>query len=238
MIRMKSAKSIFCALMTASLAQFGNPVYAAPAESTTAPAATRVSIASPPESRGELLYSVSCESCHAKEVHWRAKKLATNAISLHHEIQRWKANVGAEWSEEDVSEVARYLNATFYRFPGTDVPQNPTGPEEQLSPRRQGDIRYISGGLLPEERETLRSATRDYNLLIDFAHKPSVKSFTGARIVLSNATQKNLLDVIASGPLFLAALPTGRYRLMIEKDDSKIVRTLIITKGRAVSLNF
>lgn len=238
MIRMKSAKSVFAVLMTTCFAQFSNPAHAAPpTEPKAASTATQVPIASPPESRGELLYSVSCESCHAKEVHWRAKTLVTDAASLRHEVQRWKANVGAAWSEDDAREVAHYLNAAYYHFADSDTLKEVTSTEGQLSPRRQGNIRYISGGLQPEEREALRAVTRDYNLRIDFAHKPSDRKFTGARIVLSNTAEKNLLDTIASGPLFLADLPLGRYRLTIEKDDSKSARTLNITKGRAVSLH-
>ena len=67
-------------------------------------------------SRGELLYSTHCIACHMKEVHWRQKKLATDWASLKSEVWRWATNAGVGWSDEDIEDVARYLNASQYRF--------------------------------------------------------------------------------------------------------------------------
>ncbi len=69
------------------------------------------------ESRGELLYSTHCIECHTSQMHWRDKKLATNWDSLKAQVQRWQANATLGWNEQDVVEVTRYLNDTFYRFP-------------------------------------------------------------------------------------------------------------------------
>jgi mono/diheme cytochrome c family protein len=71
------------------------------------------------ESRGELLYSTHCIACHTSQAHWRDKKVATDWISLKAEVQRWQATAMLQWNEEDVLEVTRYLNDTFYRFQRT-----------------------------------------------------------------------------------------------------------------------
>lgn len=70
--------------------------------------------------RGELLYSTHCIACHSAEVHWRDKKLATDWISLRAEVRRWQGFSGLGWSDDDVAEVARYLNALHYRYPTLD----------------------------------------------------------------------------------------------------------------------
>ena len=70
-----------------------------------------------PQSRGALLYSTHCIACHSTEVHWREKKLATDLNSLTREVRRWQDNARLGWSEEDVTEVSRHLNALYYRFP-------------------------------------------------------------------------------------------------------------------------
>ncbi|MEN9356781.1 MAG: hypothetical protein RL695_952 [Pseudomonadota bacterium] len=70
----------------------------------------------PPESRGAMLYSVSCNGCHSKNLHWRAQKQVTDQTSLLREVLRWRDNAQASWSEADSKEVARYLNTTYYQF--------------------------------------------------------------------------------------------------------------------------
>jgi mono/diheme cytochrome c family protein len=67
--------------------------------------------------RGELLYSTHCIACHTAEVHWREKKLVTDWTSLQSEVRRWQGVSGLGWSNEDIAEVARYLNALYYHYP-------------------------------------------------------------------------------------------------------------------------
>ena len=72
--------------------------------------------------RGELLYSTHCIVCHNAQLHWRDRKAASNWASLKVEVERWQKTSGLGWREEDVNDVARYLNALYYRFP--ELPAN------------------------------------------------------------------------------------------------------------------
>lgn len=69
------------------------------------------------ESRGELLYTTHCIACHAADIHWREQKLATDWNSLVDQVRRWRSNIGLIWSEDEVDDVSRYLNALHYGFP-------------------------------------------------------------------------------------------------------------------------
>ena len=71
-------------------------------------------------SRGELLYTTHCIACHTTQVHWREKKLATDWTSLQSEVRRWQGATGLGWSNQDIAEVARYLNALHYHYPVPD----------------------------------------------------------------------------------------------------------------------
>ena len=71
-------------------------------------------------SRGELLYTTHCIACHTTQVHWREKKLATDWRSLQSEVRRWQGASGLGWSNQDIAEVARYLNALHYHYPVPD----------------------------------------------------------------------------------------------------------------------
>jgi len=70
--------------------------------------------------RGELLYSTHCIACHSTKIHWRENKLASDWSSLQSEVQRWQGIARLGWDNEDIENVARYLNATYYRYPMPD----------------------------------------------------------------------------------------------------------------------
>ncbi len=68
------------------------------------------------EPRGELLYMTHCNACHTSEIHWREQKLATDWSSLIAQVRRWQAGIGLSWSEEEIADVALYLNTRHYGF--------------------------------------------------------------------------------------------------------------------------
>ncbi|HTS23218.1 MAG TPA: hypothetical protein VMN79_15565 [Casimicrobiaceae bacterium] len=67
-------------------------------------------------SPGEQLYSTHCLSCHSSQVHWRDKRIAKDWPGLVAQVRRWESNVGLGWPDEDILDVARYLNARYYHF--------------------------------------------------------------------------------------------------------------------------
>jgi len=75
------------------------------------------------EPRGKVLYATHCNACHSLKIHWREQKLATDWASLYAQVRRWQASIGQSWSEEEITEVAEYLNSAHYGFPVT----NPKG---------------------------------------------------------------------------------------------------------------
>ena len=70
-----------------------------------------------PPSRGQLLYSTHCGACHSVQMHWRTLNLARDWDSLKAQVRRWQNAAALAWSDDDITEVARYLNDSIYRFP-------------------------------------------------------------------------------------------------------------------------
>ncbi len=68
------------------------------------------------QSRGELLYETACRTCHDEQVHWRANRLATDWASLEAQVRRWQAVGRLQWSDDDIRDVARFLNERVYHF--------------------------------------------------------------------------------------------------------------------------
>lgn len=72
--------------------------------------------APPNEARGGLLYSTHCSACHNSTIHWREQKLATDWKSLKTQVRLWQGYTKLRWSEEDINDVASYLNTHYYNF--------------------------------------------------------------------------------------------------------------------------
>ena len=86
------------------------------------------------QNRGQLLYETHCIACHSAQMHWRDKRLAQDWGSLRGEVQRWQANAALNWTEEDVTDVSRYLNQHYYRF------SEPASPVAAGVPMRQSSV--------------------------------------------------------------------------------------------------
>lgn len=70
--------------------------------------------------RGALLYDGACGQCHTTQPHWRDQHLVHSWDDLLKQVQRWQRVAGQSWSDEDVRDVASYLNGRFYHVPCTD----------------------------------------------------------------------------------------------------------------------
>jgi len=80
-------------------------------------AETRNDYVAPDARHGELLYSVNCVACHTTEKHWRENKLALDWPGLVKQVTRWQAFAHLGWGEQEVVDVASYLNQAFYHYP-------------------------------------------------------------------------------------------------------------------------
>jgi hypothetical protein len=55
-------------------------------------------------------------ACHTAQMHWRANRAVTDWPSLRAEVRKWQIAASLAWSEDDVLDVARYLNDSVYHF--------------------------------------------------------------------------------------------------------------------------
>ncbi len=71
------------------------------------------------ETRGALLYQTHCIACHTSQMHWREQRQARDWPSLRTQVQLWQERAGLQWSEADITGVARHLNETIYHYSQT-----------------------------------------------------------------------------------------------------------------------
>ena len=89
----------------------------APSAFAQNPAPLPGTIPAPEPTRGRLLYETHCIACHNTQMHWRDQRIVTDWDGLVVQVRRWQERAKLQWSEADVLEVARHLNATIYRLP-------------------------------------------------------------------------------------------------------------------------
>ncbi len=80
------------------------------------------------QSRGELLYTTHCISCHTTEMHWRDNRAARNWPALKAQVRRWQDAASLAWGDSDILDVSRYLNETIYHFEQTADPVSSSSP--------------------------------------------------------------------------------------------------------------
>ena len=68
-------------------------------------------------SRGKLLYSLHCVSCHNEQVHWMANKKVSDWPSLVAQVKLWQNISNLKWDKNDIESVARHLNTLYYHYP-------------------------------------------------------------------------------------------------------------------------
>ena len=108
------APAILLAMAALTIAGCDKPTVLAANAGTGSAADTPLNVV---ETRGALLYSTHCNACHTSKIHWREQRLATDIESLKFQVRRWQASIELGWTEDEIADVVRYLNAAFYGFP-------------------------------------------------------------------------------------------------------------------------
>ena len=87
--------------------------------------------------RGQLLYETQCVTCHDSVLHLRNERQAHSFADVQERVRQWAKFQNSGWGEEEIDDVADYLNAIFYRYPCPDSICSFTPAKEGLDGRNQ-----------------------------------------------------------------------------------------------------
>lgn len=65
--------------------------------------------------RGRLLYDNHCIVCHGRSVHARPARTPPTHAELRSIIEQWQQAEGLRWSEQEIVDVAAFLERVVYR---------------------------------------------------------------------------------------------------------------------------
>ncbi len=113
MLPLRSAASLALRLALAAAL----PAAAVDAPAPAAPAASpAASSAAPETAKGKALADQDCVKCHGTEVYTRADRKVTSRDGLERQVRRCETALGLRWFEDDIKDVAGYLNSHYYHF--------------------------------------------------------------------------------------------------------------------------
>ncbi|MGB7180320.1 MAG: cytochrome c [Burkholderiaceae bacterium] len=89
--------------------------------------------------RGQLLYENQCTSCHDTSVNNRIARRATDYDGIIAQVRRWSVATSSGFTDQDVNDVATYLNLRYYRFlcPTTYCNRTQVSPESSQQSKWQ-----------------------------------------------------------------------------------------------------
>jgi hypothetical protein len=96
-----------------------------------------------------------------------------------------------------------------------------------------GSITYLNGGRDAAQAQAIRSEAARYPLELDFLWGRGAKETPIGNVEWSihNAAGHKLLDASSNGPLVLASLPNGRYRVTARYEDKTLSRVVNVHQG-------
>ena len=65
---------------------------------------------------GKKLVDDNCTKCHDEHVYTRPDRRVTTLEGLNKQVTRCEQSLGLKWFDEDIADVAAYLNQTYYHF--------------------------------------------------------------------------------------------------------------------------
>lgn len=103
--------------------------------------------------------------------------------------------------------------------------------------RDPSGVMYVSGGIGTEAVEQLKSMQKDFNLKLVFADRAG-EYLSDVKVTVTDSGGRVLLDVVTEGPLLMAKLPAGRYRVDATFDGRSQRKNVAVSANKLTSVGF
>lgn len=117
-------------------------------------------------------------------------------------------------------------------FPEERHARSASGGRAQVSlePMQENGITYVTGGIGPDEQAAIRRM-RDYNVRISM-QTPCGRAHV-AHLRIENGDGQTVVESPAAGPIFLAKMPAGTYRLRVTSQDGAPLEQTLTVPAKA-----
>jgi hypothetical protein len=98
-------------------------------------------------------------------------------------------------------------------------------------------VPYVTGGVGEEERDYLKTISKNFNLKLMFAATTG-NYLSDVQVEIRDARNQTVLDAVSNGPFLYADLPAGSYTVAVSGPGQVAKRSVKLSRGRQVQLNF
>ncbi len=106
------------------------------------------------------------------------------------------------------------------------------------TPMTENGISYMSGGVGDDELKQINSAAKDYDLKLTFATAKRGEFLADVNVEIQDLKGNKVLDATSDGPIFLADLPKGTYKIKAESGDKTLEKKVVISGKKQVNSTF
>lgn len=96
---------------------------------------------------------------------------------------------------------------------------------------------YVSGGVGDGEMQRINQASKDFNLKLLLVEKSGAYA-ADVQVMIVDRKGNTVLDVPSAGPVLLATLPDGSYRVSATYEGRKVDKRIAVRKGKQAALSF
>jgi hypothetical protein len=104
----------------------------------------------------------------------------------------------------------------------------------------QGNVTYMTGGIGHDEAAAMRKEEREFPLSLEFVKraKSTNEYVAGVDVTIKDPQGNTDLHALADGPMLLARLPDGKYKVSAELDGKTRTRDVVIAKHKPEHIVF
>lgn len=100
--------------------------------------------------------------------------------------------------------------------------------------RTFGGVSYVTGGIGLDESTAIKAAEKDFALSLLFAQNKRGEYLSDVKVSIKDKAGKTVLEAVSDGPMLLARLPAGVYKVSAAHEGTVMVKTMRIeSKGVA-----
>jgi len=89
-----------------------------------------------------------------------------------------------------------------------------------------GSVSFVTGGIGLDESTAIKAAEKDFSLSLLFAQTKRGQYLADLKVSIVDKAGNTVLETVSEGPMLLARLPAGAYRISVEHEGTVLVRTV------------
>ncbi|HVK53636.1 MAG TPA: hypothetical protein VM532_01265 [Burkholderiales bacterium] len=112
--------------------------------------------------------------------------------------------------------------------------QKPAAEISAPTPATENGVTYMSGGIGESEAEFMKRAAKDYDVMLTFATKEQGAYIADVKVDIEDSKGNNVLSTVSEGPIFVADVPPGQYRVTAEAEGKAVTKNIHVSGKQGV----